>query len=188
MQKFISKQVIIQAIQWNGNTNRQEIFDFVGETLKTEEFSTTAYEAGQGLPYFILLVNTKYGQVVANPKDYIIKLDNGDILVLEENSFKENYEEYNEVKVPIYTIKEEQSESTQSESTQFTSFGKNAVYLDTSETSSLSLKTKIADLIDEIELFRNKQKEQYAMIKCSRAVITLIEIDRDLFMKGLTPN
>ncbi len=66
-----------------------------------------------------------------------------------------------------------------------TSFGQKAVYLDTADSDSINLKTKIASLIDEIELFRNKQNDQYKMIQCNRAMNDLIEIDSNLFKKRL---
>ena len=36
IQKFRKKPVEIEAIQWNGNSNKQEIDSFVGRTLNTE--------------------------------------------------------------------------------------------------------------------------------------------------------
>ena len=61
IQKFRKKPVEIEAIQWNGNSNKQEIDSFVGRTLNTELESETAYLAGQGKPIFSLLIETKEG-------------------------------------------------------------------------------------------------------------------------------
>ena len=41
IQKFRKKPVEIEAIQWNGNTNKQEIDAFVGKVLNTELESET---------------------------------------------------------------------------------------------------------------------------------------------------
>jgi len=71
--KFRKKPVVIEAIQWNGNSNREEICAFVGKNLKTEEYSTAAYEVGQGPPYFSLTIETKEGVMKAFPGDWIIK-------------------------------------------------------------------------------------------------------------------
>ena len=43
IQKFKKKPIEIEAIQWNGNTNKKEIDAFVGRTLNTELESETAY-------------------------------------------------------------------------------------------------------------------------------------------------
>lgn len=72
-QKFRKKPVEIEAIQWNGNSNKQEIDSFVGRTLNTELESETAYLAGQGAPVFSLLIETKEGVMKAFKGDWIIK-------------------------------------------------------------------------------------------------------------------
>lgn len=92
MTKYRKKPIVIEAIQWNGNTNRQEICDFVGEDLKTEEFSTTAYEAGMGKPFFNLKINTLEGEMTANPKDFIIKGINGEFYPCKPDIFEKTYE------------------------------------------------------------------------------------------------
>ena len=73
IQKFRKKPVEIEAIQWNGNSNKQEIDSFVGRTLNTELESETAYLAGQGKPIFSLLIETKEGIMKAFKGDWIIK-------------------------------------------------------------------------------------------------------------------
>jgi len=92
MSKYRKKPVVIEAIQWNGNTNRQEICDFVGEDLKTEEFSTAAYEVGMGKPSFSLKINTLEGEMTANPKDFIIKGVNGEFSPCKPDIFEKTYE------------------------------------------------------------------------------------------------
>jgi hypothetical protein len=73
IQKFRKKPVEIEAIQWNGNSNKQEIEQFVGRELKSELESETAYVAGKGAPIFSLLIETKEGVMKAFRYDWIIK-------------------------------------------------------------------------------------------------------------------
>ena len=73
MQKYRKKPVVIEAIQWNGNSNKQEIEKFVGRELKSELESETAYVAGKGEPIFSLLIETKEGVMKAFRGDWIIK-------------------------------------------------------------------------------------------------------------------
>lgn len=42
IQKFVKKPVEIEAIQFNGNSNKQEVEKFVGRELKSELESETA--------------------------------------------------------------------------------------------------------------------------------------------------
>lgn len=92
MPQFRKKPVIIDAIQWSGNVNRQEVCDFVGTDLKTEVYSDTAYEAGQGAPYFSLVIQTLEGNMTANPKDFIIKGINGEFYPCKPDIFEKTYE------------------------------------------------------------------------------------------------
>lgn len=92
MSKYRKKPVVIEAIQWNGNTNRQEICDFVGEDLKTEEFSTAAWKVGKGKPSFSLKINTLEGEMTANPRDFIIKGVNGEFYPCKPEIFEKTYE------------------------------------------------------------------------------------------------
>jgi len=71
--KYRKKPVEIEAIQWNGNSNKQEIEQFVGKELKSELESETAYVAGKGAPIFSLLIETKEGVMKAFRGDWIIK-------------------------------------------------------------------------------------------------------------------
>ena len=73
IQKFRKKPVEVEAIQFNGNSNKQEIEQFVGRELKSELESETAYVAGQGAPIFSLLIETKEGVMKAFRGDWIIK-------------------------------------------------------------------------------------------------------------------
>jgi hypothetical protein len=71
--KYRKKQLVVEAIQWNGNSNKQEIDAFVGRDLKMELESDTAYLAGKGAPIFSLLIETKEGIMKAFKGDWIIK-------------------------------------------------------------------------------------------------------------------
>lgn len=71
--RFRKKPVVVEAIQWNGNSNKQEIINFVGKELKSELESETAYVAGKGAPIFSLLIETKEGVMKAFKGDWIIK-------------------------------------------------------------------------------------------------------------------
>ena len=73
MNKYRKKPVEIEAIQYNGNSNKQEIEQFVGKELKSELESETAYVAGKGAPIFSLLIETKEGVMKAFRGDWIIK-------------------------------------------------------------------------------------------------------------------
>lgn len=73
MTKFRKKPLVIEAIQWNGNSNKNEIDKFVGKELKVELESETAYVAGKGKPIFSLLIETKEGIMKAFKDDWIIK-------------------------------------------------------------------------------------------------------------------
>ena len=71
--KAKKKPVIIEAIQWSGNSNKADVEKFVGKVLGYELESETAYVAGKGAPLFSLLIETKEGIMKAYPEDYIIK-------------------------------------------------------------------------------------------------------------------
>lgn len=73
VRKFRKKPVLIEAIQFNGNTNKQEVEEFVGRELKAELESETAYVAGIAPPIFSLLIETKEGTMKAFKGDWIIK-------------------------------------------------------------------------------------------------------------------
>ncbi len=73
MAQYRKKQVIIEAVQWNGNTNQIEIENFVGKKLKLELESETAYVAGQAPPIFSILIETKEGVMKAFKDDWILK-------------------------------------------------------------------------------------------------------------------
>ena len=71
--KYRKKPVIVDAIQWNGNSNKAEVEAFVGRSLIAELEIDTAYEVGMGPPIFSLIIETKEGVMKALQGDYIIK-------------------------------------------------------------------------------------------------------------------
>lgn len=97
IQKFRKKPVEVEAIQWNGNTNRAEIVAFVGKELNTELESETAYLAGISPPIFSLLIETKEGVMKAFKGDWIVKepFPTGD---------RDFYPVKNEIFVNIYDV------------------------------------------------------------------------------------
>ena len=73
IKRFRKKPVEVEAIQFNGNSNKTEVEKFVGKELKAELESETAYVAGKGAPIFSLLIDTKEGVMKAMKGDWIIK-------------------------------------------------------------------------------------------------------------------
>jgi hypothetical protein len=96
MAKFRKKQVEVEAIQWNGNSNKAEIETFVGKELKSELESETAYVAGVGAPIFSLLIETKEGVMKAFKGDWILKepfpTGDRDFYPCKPNIFEKTYE------------------------------------------------------------------------------------------------
>lgn len=71
--KYVKNPIEVEAIQFNGNSNKVEIDNFVGKELKYKLVSDTAYEAGKGAPIFSLFIETKEGVMEARKGDFIIK-------------------------------------------------------------------------------------------------------------------
>lgn len=90
--KFRKKPVVIEAIQWNGNSNKHEIEMFIQKELKIELESETAYVAGKGAPIFSLLIETLEGIMRANAGDWIIKGVNGEYYPCKPDIFQKTYE------------------------------------------------------------------------------------------------
>lgn len=90
--KYRKKPFAIEAIQWNGNSNKREIDLFVGKELKTELESETAYVAGQGAPLFSLIIETLEGNHKAMPNDWIIKGVKGEFYPCKPDIFDLTYE------------------------------------------------------------------------------------------------
>lgn len=92
VKKAKKKPVVIEFIQFNGNTNRDEICKWIGKDLKTEVFSDSAYEAGMGAPYFSIFIPTLEGEMRADPYDYIIKGVNGEFYPCKPDIFEKTYD------------------------------------------------------------------------------------------------
>ena len=96
MSKYRKKPVVIEAVQWSGNSNQSEIEKFVGRPLERELQSDTAYEAGQGAPLFYLIIPTLEGDMKASAYDYIIKGINGEVYPCKPEIFDKTYDLVNE--------------------------------------------------------------------------------------------
>lgn len=96
VQKFKKRPIIVEAIQWTGNSEKSKIESFVGKDLKAELESETAYLAGKGAPLFSLLIETKEGTMKAMPGDFIVKepFPNGDrdFYPVKKDIFNNTYE------------------------------------------------------------------------------------------------
>ena len=90
--KYRKKPVVIEAIQWSGNHNKQEIENFVDKKLKYELESETAYVAGVAPPFFSLLIETLEGNMKAMPFDWIIKGIKGEFYPCKPDIFEATYE------------------------------------------------------------------------------------------------
>ncbi len=97
MHKYKKKAIEVEAIQFNGNSNKQDIEKFVGKELKSELESETAYVAGKGPPIFSLLIETKDGVMKAFKGDWIIKepfpTGDRDFYPCKDVIFKQTYEQ-----------------------------------------------------------------------------------------------
>jgi hypothetical protein len=100
MGKYRKKPVVVEAIQFNGNSNIKQIEKFVGMKLKSELESETAYITGKGKPIFSLLIETKEGIMKAMKGDWIIKeafpTSDRDFYPCKPDIFKNTYEEINQ--------------------------------------------------------------------------------------------
>lgn len=92
IQKAKKKPVVIECIQFNGNSNKMEIEKWMGRELKCELFSGSAYEVGMGIPYFSIFIPTLEGVMRADPYDYIIKGVRGEFYPCKPDIFKKTYD------------------------------------------------------------------------------------------------
>lgn len=93
---FFKKPLKIEAIQFNGNSNKTEIEEFVGKKLKAELVSETAYIAGVNPPIFCLFLETKEGIMKVEKDDWVIKepfpTGDRDFYPCKDEIFKKTYE------------------------------------------------------------------------------------------------
>lgn len=97
MAKYRKLPIEIEAIQWTGKigvqeNNLDEIKTFVGEENMHTEINDTAYEVGIAPPSVMLYIHTLEGQMLAMPKDYIIKGVNGEFYPCKTDIFEKTYE------------------------------------------------------------------------------------------------
>lgn len=93
IKQYKQKPIVIEATQWNGNTNRNEIIQFVDKELRTKEFATAAYEVGQGRPCYSLEIETPMGIMEAIPSDWIVKGIDEKFYVCKNETFQKIYNE-----------------------------------------------------------------------------------------------
>ena len=94
MAKYRKKPVIIEAIQWNGE-NHREMFDFLTNYEKTNDFMSTS-----GENFYIdhektkggLIIRTLEGEHIATIGDFIIKGVNGEFYPCKSDIFEKTYE------------------------------------------------------------------------------------------------
>lgn len=91
--KYRKRPVIVEVVQWTGNVNKEEINAFIGKDVAVELLSEAAYQAGQGLPLFNLIIPTLEGTMTASPNDYIIKGVEGEFYPCKPDIFHRTYEE-----------------------------------------------------------------------------------------------
>jgi hypothetical protein len=85
------KPITIEFIQFTG-LNNVEISEWVGQPLKIELESETAYVAGVAPPIFSLTIPTLEGDMKAMPGDYIIKGIKGEFYPCKPDIFKASYD------------------------------------------------------------------------------------------------
>ena len=88
--RFKKKSEYVDAIQFNGNSNKGAIEKFVGKELKAVLESETAYLAGAGAPIFTLWLSRTEPIYMG---DWVVKDSEGELFVEGKNDFKDNYEE-----------------------------------------------------------------------------------------------
>ncbi len=91
MAKYRKKPVVIDAIQFN-NLNYREIEEFMGQELKKQIISDTAYEAGVAPPQMGLIIPTLEGDMLASPRDYVIRGIKGEFYPCKPDIFVGSYD------------------------------------------------------------------------------------------------
>ena len=90
--KFRKKPVVIEAIQWTGE-NERDMYDFL-EGHKDRYITTTGdnFEINHSKVKGGLVIRTLEGEHIANIKDWIIKGIKGEFYPCKPDIFKETYE------------------------------------------------------------------------------------------------
>jgi len=87
--KYRKKPVVIEAIQWTGNTT--EIKEFCGNNCSYNVDDST-WKVGKGIPHEELVIHTLEGDMKARRNDYIIKGINGEFYPCKPDIFEKTYE------------------------------------------------------------------------------------------------
>jgi hypothetical protein len=87
MTKYRKKPVVVEAIQWKGN-NVNEVIEFSKGNIKQH----VAYERNEPINTIYLSVSTLEGEMLASPKDFIIKGINGEFYPCKPDIFAKTYE------------------------------------------------------------------------------------------------
>lgn len=91
IQQATKKPITIDFIQYDG-LNYSEIGVFIGQPLKPELESETAYVAGVAPPIFSISIPTLEGDMKAMPNDYIIKGVKGEFYPCKPDIFLASYD------------------------------------------------------------------------------------------------
>lgn len=87
MMKYRKKPVVIDAIQYLGHSNYDEICEFVGMELQMEYSNEQDFPDGQNI-----IIPTLEGEMNANKGDYIIKGVAGEFYPCKADIFEQTYE------------------------------------------------------------------------------------------------
>jgi len=95
--KFRKKPVVIEAIQWKGN-NERDMFDFLTNGTKKDKMVNTEEDTFRidlvngGCSVGNLMIKTLEGDMKANINDYVIKGVNGEFYPCKPDIFLKTYE------------------------------------------------------------------------------------------------
>jgi hypothetical protein len=79
--KYRKKPVVIEAVQWHGESNCQETFDFLGLEHPEDE-----------MDHSVIHIETLEGMMTAQPGDFIIKGVKGELYPCKPDIFEATYE------------------------------------------------------------------------------------------------
>lgn len=87
--RYKKKHEYVDAVQFNGNSNRGVVEKFVGKNLKAVLESETAYLVGEGAPIFTLWLSRTEPVYKG---DWVVKDSEGELYVEGDDDFKDNYD------------------------------------------------------------------------------------------------
>lgn len=92
IQKFRKKPVVIEAIQYNGN-NEREILEFTQGNAKLDSALGSSADGNGGLQsYSKLTIKTPEGEMLVSPNDFVIKGIKGEFYPCKPDIFAATYE------------------------------------------------------------------------------------------------